>query len=444
MKYTLVMLVLLALVSCAEDSSPKDGDLRQLVINAAPNGSSFDFIMPERNDYRGIPQDNNNPLTQSKVELGKMLFHETAFGTLNEFEPTLNTFSCASCHHAQAGFQAGVAQGLGDGGMGFGHAGEGRQAISMDNMSMESIDVQPVRTPSAMNLAYQTNLLWNGQFGATQINEEFAGSYDPDTPPAVNDLGFEGLESQAIAGLTVHRHDFTPESIETNGYKKYFDAAFPNMDNEDKYSNVGAGLAIAAYERTLLSTQAPFQKWLRGDHNAMSPFQKDGAILFFGKAGCVNCHGGPALANMEFHAIGMNDLNEDMAFFFDEEEVQKASLGRASFSKKSEDEYQFKVPQLYNLKDSPFYGHGSSFTDIKDVIWYKNDGMPENDLVPTSAISSNFRPLDLTEEEVDKLAIFIEHALYDPNLDRYVPMDLPSGNCFPNNDDMSKVDLGCN
>lgn len=438
-----ILLLVTFCYGCVEDvHDTTDSELRRLVQKAAPNNSSFGFIFPDQSNFQGIPQDPNNPLTKEKVELGKMLFHETAFATSGKFDSMQGTFSCASCHHVKAGFQAGVAQGLGDGGMGFGIAGEGR--LAMKDADMANLDVQPVRSPSAMNLAYQTNLLWNGQFGATHLNTEYAGTYEKDTPLEVNDLGFEGLETQAIAGLTVHRHEFSEESITTHDYKKYFDAAFPSLDNETKYSEVGAGLAIASYERTLLATQAPFQKWLLGDESNMSYPQKMGAILFFGKANCVSCHSGPALASMEFHAVGMNDLEENKAFFFNEEEIVKASLGRASFTKKPSDEYKFKVPQLYNLRDSPFYGHGSSFNSIEEVIRYKNKGIPENGIVPSQQLASTFKPLGLTEEEIGQLTNFIENALYDSQLERYVPIDLPSGNCFPNSDEISMDDLGCN
>ena len=64
--------------------------------------------------------------------------------------------------------------------------------------------------------------------------------------------------------------------------------------------------------------------------------------------------------------------------------------------------------------------------------------------MPVDAISPNFRPLGLTDEEVEALEDFIANGLYDPKLERYIPKNLPSGNCFPNNDEVSQSDLGCN
>lgn len=108
------------------------------------------------------------------------------------------------------------------------------------------------------------------------------------------------------------------------------------------------------------------------------------------------------------------------------------------------DKYKFKPPQLYNLTDSPFFGHGSSFRSVRDVVEYKNKGMKENPNVPDSQLAEQFRPLNLTDEEVDDIAAFIEKALRDPNLLRYQPLSIRSGNCFPNNDPQSRMDLGCN
>ena len=176
----------------------------------------------------------------------------------------------------------------------------------------------------------------------------------------------------------------------------------------------------------------------------MSDQEKEGAILFFGKAGCANCHNGPNLANMEFHAQGMKDLFETNELTYGADANSDANLGRYSFTKEEADKYKFKVPQLYNLADSPFYGHGSSFRSIRDVVAYKNAGIKENPNVPDEQLPEDFRPLGLTESEIDAITAFIEGGLRDPNLLRYQPLSIRSGNCFPNNDQMSKDDLGCN
>lgn len=431
----------LLIVACGEDPQISDIDnrLNEAIIEASGNVGRVHYILPDSDQLYRIPQDPQNRLTSNKIELGQLLFHESSFSTIGKFDHLKTTYSCASCHHATAGFQANMPQGIGDGGEGFGIAGEARNinelAVSTD------VDVQPLRTPSAMNLAYQTNLLWNGQFGATALNKNTRANWKEGTPLATNVMGYEGLETQAIAGITVHRMAYNEELITENGYKELFDSAFPEIDSNDRYTVERAGQAIAAYERIMISNEAPFQKWLRGDVTALTESQKEGAIVFFGSGKCATCHDGPALAKMEFHAIGMGDFNPGEVFNFDVEDV--ATLGRASFTEDDDDKYKFKVPQLYNLKDSPFYGHGASFKSIREVIEYKNDANMEKPDMPASYLSEHFTPLGLSTMEIDNLVDFLENGLYDPNLMRYEPVSINSGNCFPNNDDQSKADLGC-
>ena len=370
-----------------------------------------------------------------------MLFHETAIALAPMQEISIGTFSCASCHFAGAGFQAGRFQGIGDGGIGFGVNGESRHKRAQ--YDGDDLDVQPIRSPTIMNGAYQQNMLWNGQFGATGVNENTQDAWTIGTPKENNFLGFEGLETQAIAGLGVHRMVIDSILIYTTSYKDLFDNAFPNSPISERYSLINAGLAIAAYERSVLANQAPFQKWLRGETTAMTEIEKQGALLFFGKAACVDCHNSPALNSMTFYAMGMKDLVEYPEETFKTSLDNTQNLGRGGFTGNAQDNYKFKVPQLYNLKDSRFYGHGASIRSIKEMVAYFNNGIAENNRVPSQQLAAEFRPLGLSEQEVEQISAFIENALYDDDLKRYEPESLPTGNCFPNNDPLSKRHLRC-
>lgn len=446
MRNYIYMVLSLMIVSCMDDSNidmqggPLDEELQAVLKEAAPNGNLEDYILPDSDDFNAIPQDPLNPITAEKVQLGKLLFHETGIAENPKNEEGRGTFSCASCHHAQGGFQAERFQGIGDGGLGFG------LGIARDKHNLykeEDLDVQPIRTPSAMNIAYQINVLWNGQFGATGLNEGTEASWTTDTPKETNHLGFEGTETQAIAGLDVHRLVIDENLMATLGYKEMFDRVYANIPQSERYSAITAGLAIAAFERTILSNEAPFQKWLKGDVQALTTKQKEGAILFFDKGECASCHNGPSLANMEFHALGMLDLIDCPDPVFKTSLNNIENLGRGGFTGQAGDNYKFKVPQLYNLKDSPFYGHGSSFYSVLDVLIYKNEAQKENNRVPESALSPLFQPLNLSGQELEAITAFIESGLYDSNLERYVPAELPSGNCFPNADLLSQQELGC-
>ncbi len=410
------------------------------ILREAADGQGLDhFVLPQSNDFSKIPQDPNNPLTGAKVKLGKLLYHETALAIHPTKEMSKGTYSCASCHHAGAGFQAGVAQAIGDGGIGFGVAGEDRAKNNF--YTSGEVDVQPIRTPSMMNAAYQINQLWNGQFGATGLNAGTESQWTPDTPKEVNTLGYEGVETQAIAGLKVHRMGIDMNLINTTQYRSLFDQAFPDFSEADRYNNITAGLAIAAYERTVLSNQAPFQEWLKGNYKAMTDTEKIGAALFFKDGGCVDCHTGPALNSMEFYALCMDDLVGPGVYG---EGDPMAKFGRGGFTGNPADNYKFKVPQLYNLKDAGIFGHGGTFNSLREVVEYKNMAQPANNEVPLTQIPNEFQPLNLTPTEIESLVSFLEGGLHDPNLERYVPESIPSGQCFPNSDPLSKSDLGCN
>ncbi|GJM27906.1 MAG: cytochrome-c peroxidase [Cyclobacteriaceae bacterium] len=415
-----------------------DADLATLISNP-----DF-FILPASDDFASIPQDPLNPITAEKVELGKFLFHETATGgnpkLKNDYDSE-GTYSCASCHHVAAGFRAGRKQGLSEGGVGWGLVGEARVMNPKYEDYLDSLDVQPIRSPTAMNGAYQDVMLWNGQFGATKSNAGTEANWTPGTPKAVNALGFEGLEIQAIAAQDVHRLKIDEDLLnEYPEYKDLFDAAYGTYDTDPQTIKELGGLAMAAYERILLSNEAPFQQYLKGNKSALTDTQKRGAILFFGKAKCVQCHTGPALNSMAFEALGINEMKGEGTFNTEGDKPER--FGRGSFTNNPDDNYKFKVPQLYNLKDDDFFGHGATFTSVRDIVEYKNQAVPQNAEVPASQLAEEFIPLDLTSEEVDQLTEFLEEALYDDNLVRYVPESLPSGFFFPVNDVDSQDDMG--
>ena len=443
------LLILIAIISpffysCTNEPDLVDDydiDLENVLKSESPDGSTQFFKFPESDDFDAIPQDPKNAITSEKVMLGKLLFHESGLGVNPTKGFGKGTFSCASCHFAGAGFQAGRFQGLGEGGIGFGVNGEGRMKGPLYNG--DEVDSQPVRTPSAMNGADQKNMLWNGQFGATGANLGYENQFTEGTPKEANNLGYEGLEIQAIAGLGVHRLKVTGDVVTELGYREMFDAAFSDFDEDERYSQETAGLAIAAYERTLLANQAPFQKWLGGDKLAMSESEKRGAILFFDKAECVACHTGPALNTNDYYALGMKNLDQCPEEVFNANPMSGGNLGRGGFTGEEKDNYKFKVPQLYNLSDSPFYGHGSSMRSIRKVIEYKNLAIPENAEVPLGQLAFEFVPIGLTQPEIDDLTAFVKNALYDPNLLRYQPETVNSGNCIPVSDPLASNQLGC-
>lgn len=437
--------ITILLTACNKDSVSNDqrelgAELEIIMESAHPDGRTA-FIFPESDDYANIPQDPQNPITAEKVELGRMLYHDPSFGSNPLNMRGMQTYSCASCHFAEGGFAARKAQGIGEGGIGTSDVGRERSKSAF--YTNTDIDVQPIKSPSTLNSAYQELMLWNGQFGGVGDNIGTESEWTEGTPKETNHLGFEGIETQAIAGIGVHRLVYNDSLVMMNGYQSFFDDAYPNLPANERYNNLNAALAIAAYERTLLANESPFQKWLKGNELAMTVEQIEGAKLFFGEAQCTDCHTGPALNAMSFSAIGLNDLWETNSTVFNVNADNVENLGRGGFTKNPEENYQFKIPQLYNLHDSPFYGHGASFTSLFDIIKYKNIANPENKRVPETQIDANFAPLGLSDDEVALIAEFVEFGLRDNDLNRYLPHALPSGSCFPNGDELSQHEMGC-
>lgn len=401
------------------------------------------YIFPDEIDLESIPQDlEKNPLTAQKVELGKFLFFETGFATKAKNESGMGTYSCGTCHIPSAGFKSGNSQGIADGGEGYGINGEERRR-HRDYIPLD-LDVQNARPLSLLNVAYVKNTTWNGRFGSEGVNEGTEAYWVERDGTIENELGFEAIETQNFEGLKTHRIEMTRDLIEEFGYTSLFDEAFPELDDDLKYSNYGGSLAISAYIRTLLANEAPFQDWLKGNRSSMTLDEKKGAILFFDKANCAQCHHGPNLGSLEFHALGVKDMDDRSSFQTTEEERLDRNLGRGAFTGQTEDMHKFKVPQLYNQSDSPFFFHGASIQELDDVLEYKIQAISENDDIATTDLSKKFLPLNLTEEEKSQLLLFLEKSLRDPDLNRYMPDHIYSENCFPNNDPVSRVDLGCN
>jgi len=175
MKQYILYLVGLGLIfiACNKDNLPNytdyDRSLEQAVKKASADGTMDHFILPDSDDYASIPQDEKNHLTSMKVTLGGFLFHETGIALDPTHDSSEQSWSCSSCHIADAGFTPGTMQGIADGGIGFGTIGENRTINPI--YEEEEIDAQGIRAISLLNAAFIENAFWNGQFGAGGANE---------------------------------------------------------------------------------------------------------------------------------------------------------------------------------------------------------------------------------------------------------------------------------
>ncbi|MFT4565417.1 MAG: cytochrome c peroxidase [Saprospiraceae bacterium] len=450
MRYCLGIFALVLVMGCSKDVA--DGDVQQdtnikrQISRFSPTGSYSFYILPDQGDWDNIPQDRRNPLTDVKVSLGEMLFYETGLAMDAKFNEGIGTYSCASCHLPTAGMRPGAPQGVADGGVGYGVNGENRLKESAYQES--DLDVQSARPLSLVNTAFVTNTFWNGQFGGGGSNVGTEEVWDLLEETELNRLGYEAIETQNFDGIKTHRIQVNKELLDEYGYTELFDEAFPDLQAEDKYAQFGASLALSAYIRSIVSDQAPFQDWLKGNADAISLQEKEGAALFFGKARCANCHYEKNLGSGEFHALGVKDMYQRASF--NALSTDRRNLGRGGFTRRQEDNFKFRVPALYNIGDAPFYFHGASKATLEEVLEYKIEAISENFRVGNEILSDAFNPLYdengkevLNESEKEALLAFLQGALRDPNLERYMPDQVLSGQCFPNNDYQSRIDLGC-
>ena len=426
---------------------PSDNELLQTIEKKSPDGTSSYYILPDSDDISNFPfADEKNPITPEKIELGKMLFFETGLAQL-PLKPDIaelnESYSCATCHLPEFGFTPGRIQGIGDGAIGFGE----ERSVYTQNYDNTEVDVQGLRPLSLLNVSFVTNTMWNGMFGSFDLNEGTSDIWDNNPfsgGTTINGEYLKGLEAQNIEGLHLHRMEINETVLIEYGYKELFDKVF-GVGYVDENPDKAFSFAVSAYLRSLFANEAPFQKWLKGDSEAMTENQKLGAQLFFDKARCQNCHNQPSFGGHSFHKLGTQDMMVANSTIAIETPLTYArSLGRGGFTNLPEDNFKFKVPQLYNTGDYKSYFHGSSKSSLEEVLDFKIAAQSEHANVPQSRLSGFFSPLpDISDEEKEALLDFLDNALRDDNLNRYIPDSILSNNCFPNADYLSIAQNKC-
>lgn len=301
----------------------------------------------------------NNPQTPAKIALG----HQLAFDTRLSKNHAL---ACASCHVPFAG-------GGGITPRAFGQAGElGRWAPSWDNS------------------AYYTSLFWDGR----------ASSLEQQTGALPGHMG--PLTAPGEMGGTMKEDVATVNAIP--GYRKQFRAVFHHDATAENIAQ-----AIASFERTLIATQAPFQRYVAGNRHAISPAAKRGFALFQSKALCTACHVPPALTDNNFHDIGIPQVGP-----------LQQDAGRSAVTKDPTDARRFKTPSLYNAGSFTFLMHDGAYSTLQQVVAHYNRGGNPADKNQDPLI----QPLHLTAQEQRDLVAFLQ-SLTDPHLDAVTRPRLP-------------------
>jgi cytochrome c peroxidase len=283
----------------------------------------------------GAPELEGNATSPEKVGLGKMLY----------FEPRLSeshTISCNSCHEVGLGGVDMLETSLG-------HRWQrgGRNA------------------PTVLNSVFNTAQFWDGR--AADLQEQAGG-------PIVNPMEMASSREHVIEMLQ-----------KIPGYAEKFKAAFPDDPDPINIGNVQK--AIAVFEATLITPHAPFDRFLRGDVNAMTAEQKEGLRLFVDK-GCSACHNGINVGGGMYQPFGV--VEKPGADF-----LPPTDKGRFEVTKSVHDEYVYKVPTLRNIALTPPYFHTGKSWDLRQAV---------------AVMGSTQLGIELSDAEVDKITAFL-HAL---------------------------------
>ncbi len=271
--------------------------------------------------------------TPPMVELGKALY----------FEPRLSAshnISCNSCHQI----------GLG--------------GVDMLPTSIgHNWQTGTRNAPTVLNAVFNTAQFWDGR--AADLKEQASG-------PVENPIEMAITHQHAIEMLNG-----------IPGYKPMFEAAFPKDDDPITIQNVET--AIAAFEATLITPNAPFDQYLRGEADALSAEEKEGLQLFIEK-GCASCHNGIGVGGGMYSPFGVVEKpGADI--------LPPADKGRFEVTKTADDEYVFKVPTLRNIGLTPPYFHSGQSWDLKQAVG----------VMATSQLGEN-----LSDDQIEKITVFLQ------------------------------------
>lgn len=311
----------------------------------AGHSSLREWRLPKR-----VPYPKDNKPTKARIALGKMLF----------FDPRLSgdgNMSCASCHNPVLGWSDGLPTAKGFKSKVLGRA-----------------------SPTIINTGYNLIQMWDGRK--------------------------KSLEDQAMGPMeaTVEMNMDTAKLFnwlnENDTYRSAFQRAYPNKPiDADTVSK-----AIASYERTIVSRNSRFDRWIHGNKKAMTPQEINGFKLFVGRAGCAVCHSAPNFTDDGFHNIGLASFGEG-----------DPDMGRYAQRPLKLMKGAFKTPTLRDITRTAPYFHDGSATTLDEVIQHYSDGG-----VVTTNLSPNMKKIELCGSEKEDLVAFL-NALTSP----FVYISLP-------------------
>lgn len=304
-----------------------------------------------------------NPQTAEKIELGKKLFFDRRLsgdGTMN----------CVTCHDPELGFSDGL-------------------AISLNYPTTRNWR----NSPTLINVAFQEFLFHDGR--ATTLEDQ-------------------ALFPMMSAFEMNQNLDFMEEEIRSvPEYVEEFTRVFGDGD----ITRLRIAMAIAAFERTLISKNSPLDRYLAGETKALAGDALQGYRIFIGKGKCSECHYGVNLADNKFYALQVQENPEHLkdpriaatrrfvakVYHFEEYRTLEEDPGRYLITKDPKDWKAFKTPTLREIASTAPYMHNGIYATLDEVIEFFNEGGGESNTV--------LKPLQLTPEEKKQLRIFLEEGL---------------------------------
>jgi cytochrome c peroxidase len=188
-----------------------------------------------------------------------------------------------------------------------------------------------------------------------------------------------------------------------SGYREQFRKVFNSDVTPENIAK-----AIAAFERTVLSGNAPYDRFKAGDKSALSEPAQRGMKVFFGKGHCSACHSGPNFSDDSFHNIGVSIT------------AAKPDLGRFEVTKVVGDKGSFKTPTLREIARTAPYMHDGTLASLDEVIDYYDKGC-----TPNPQLDEEIFPLKLTKDEKADLVTFLKEGLSSPDYPNIAPPKLP-------------------
>ena len=281
------------------------------------------------------PEPADNPTVPATVTLGRQLFRERLLSRDR-------SLACVDCHRPDRAFTDGRAKAVGV----YGRRG-------------------PRSVPTIVNRAWGESFFWDGRIATleTQVLQ-----------PIVSEVEMDLTIDEAVERLRGTSH-----------YSVAFRETFGRDVNGDDLAR-----ALAAYVRTIQSGASPFDRYVWGEPDALSPDAQAGLRLFQGNANCTACHVGPNLTDEELHNTGV---------FWGQEPYDP---GRFTVTEVSEDIGKFKTPTLREIARTAPYMHDGSLATLEDVVDFYTDGGRQNPY-----LDRELRPLRLTEDEKAALVAFL-------------------------------------